>query len=1334
MKGPYISPNLWFSTSFEEMESRRDEAQYLSLFEGKKRRAAREAFDEVLSTRKALILSEPGYGKTRFLQELREYAKKEKNFNTVFIELRLYSGEKSIEEYIYDQNKYELKDDAKVILCFDGLDEVKQDCLHSVVSRLRCILDSFPKTLFFLSCRLFYYRKFPVFSDVKFTNVCLENFVFDQVREYLDLIEGSNHQKLFSTGDIDKIIQDFEEPNWESIILIPRYLEKFVEFHRKYPNDKPSKSDLYNFFVNERLNIEDKKRSAQDGVIIRRLLEKIALIMEIYQDNNIKKDHIITILEDIQSNMTGNFLDIGKLQILFDHTLWIDYGETIAFEDHSLQEYLASCELLRLGGQKFLYDMVVDRELNEIHPSWFNALGFIVDQDVNLLEPLVDFGKKDAEKVVESEEYFRFLTRVNTSKLSKSQKIRIFEKVFRQYQREQIWIKWDIAKRLAAFYDSSLNKCLKDYVLDENLKGYSDIRKCVLKGNVSVIVGFLIRQNALDDTEKKWWKERLIAYANDDNENGVLQRDALSALGGLKDKSIINEVQKAFIHPSELVRDGFIDFCLETQPNHETSLKYFIEGTKQRSIYARYGLSSITEKDILRKMFTALSQDEQFLKMFVEGESAYRGEDAKIIETLVRCYDGDFKDILIKIVFKLVGLFEQNSVLVKNIARVLKRFEPNIVEIICREIKKDEAGEKILFEFETFLSIVLTKEKVTFFVECFKENENFRWTLYGTLYTAKETRGAEGLSIYEEGRKYLETLYAENEKRREELAKKTSEKESLHQKFHFKLSLEQGKYMPDVFKFFLNNFEKISDLITKDEMDRLKVLTENVLKTNTKDLMFKVIKWDEEKKNIRSFQWSSIIPLFQDCLRVAEKVSLDINPTIKENIINFIPFAYEGLESIFNILGKIELSELKEVINVYQSDSEKKYFRPINFVRLVGEKHLTEAVPILISFIEDDKLQRHERRESLRVKESLAPNAEHLKEVFGKFLAKDMALAEISNGILIENYSDKDAIEWRLKEIRGRKFKTAELTGVRAIGADEAELFEKDFLKPLIKLSDPTYLPNFMDLLKFSFDLMKEDKDYWPYSEYVRETVVKYFDNLKYAGKYEPIEMLEEFVSQNALEEGINWFRHRLKELKGNYLVYIGKPKSINDCIRKYNRLKTNQYLEITSPFELFSLVKGVVDKTLRNWVEAEGAASLFYDTQNEPLHESRIQKIIQPFLRAQLELLGVTIILREPQKLDDERVDFYVSYGFSPSFVILIETKKSIHGDLGLETDMSEKESYKKLKRYMEGFKADYGILLVFNVKYKTTEWEPFMKKVSETYVKIKNVETIGINAVRSQ
>ena len=70
----------------------------------------------------------------------------------------------------------------------------------------------------------------------------------------------------------------------------------------------------------------------------------------------------------------------------------------------------------------------------------------------------------------------------------------------------------------------------------------------------------------------------------------------------------------------------------------------------------------------------------------------------------------------------------------------------------------------------------------------------------------------------------------------------------------------------------------------------------------------------------------------------------------------------------------------------------------------------------------------------------------------------------------------------------------------------------------------------------------------------------------------------------------MNWFKYKLYKLRAEYMRYIGKPQNIAECIKKYNKLKETQYLDIASSEDLFELIKKVINEDLRRWVEDEGA------------------------------------------------------------------------------------------------------------------------------------------------
>ena len=1338
LKKPYIFPHITVYATLDKLLSDWKGGKYSRLFQEKREKSKEQFFNELKQARGTLVLSDPGYGKTRLLEEFVSYLKQSAEMG-VLIDLKLFSRGDSLENFIAQEAKlrFESLIEKNPTICFDALDELKRDSFNRFVAELKAILAKYDTIKVVISCRLLSYDKERVLENMSFAYMLIDDFEFNQVRKYLQQVTGERGQKVFPDEEIDKIIQDFSEPNWESIILIPRYLEKFIEFHLKYPDQKPTRSTLYDFFVNERLDIEDKKLGAQDRTIIRRFLEKIALLMEVYQKNDIKKDELLTIMDDINSNLAVHFFDVGKINILFDHSLWKDYGNSITYEERTLQEYLASCELLRLGGQKRLYDFTVNPYIDEIYPSWFGTLGFCVDQKIELLEPLVCFGQGKKDRVIEVEEYHRFLTKVDVTKISREQKIRIFGKVFGQYQREKIWIDWDIASRLALFFDPSLEGSLRNCLATDKQSDLPESAKHVPKGNVAQMIGFLFRNGVLDDGKNKFWKEKLIEFANDKNENGVLQRHALFALETLKDESIIVRVQEAFNHSSDPVRDAFLDLCREIAPNNKLAVEYFIKGIQQESSHAYQGMEKISEPESIKIFLEALdAKDGLLLKSIVSYERVFHDRNAKFLMNVNAVYnEEEIGRILVSIICKAATLFLHDSQFISNIADILKDRRPGVALEICDNILADQNKQKYpLFELGRVIEITLDKKSVKEMIDKLKCLSPWEWSCYQLLRSIKYQRGNEGEEIYEEGRKYLPNVYKEAEKQEAQRRSVPSELERVYGEFCHRLEPEKGnkeKYRNDVFAYFSQWQEKIKPLIKNEELSRLKELAVDVLKNfSPRKAEFKVLEWDESGR-IRSFQQTSTLPIFNDCIDIAQSINVLIDQIMKQNLIDFIPFAESNvLEAILKFVPDIKLTELNYVLKVYSADNERKYFRPNNFVRLVNEKKLKEAIPVLKGFIKDTRLQSYDRREALTCLAGFSQEKEYFDTVFRENLEKDKPLADLANESLIKKFGHKAAVEWRLNEIRTRAFKFSEPKDFHFVGPQAHELHKKGFARPLMQLKDKAFLDRYMELLKFSFELLGQDKLYWSYAGYIWHIVVEYIDKLKYNGDYSVIEKLEDFVGKNASQEGINWFGQQLKNLKAEYQRYIGVPKSITECITLYNDIKSRQYMEISTAGDLIERVQNIIDKNLRRWVETEGGAALFYDQSKKPLDEPRISKILSVKLEQEMEKIGITI-LREPQKLDGERVDLYLSYGFSPGISIIVEVKKSEHNDLGPRKDMSRTKSFKKLDRYLQGYSARHAVLLVLNVHWASKrQWEQLMKNVSTHYKRLDRVTIIGIDA----
>ena len=88
----------------------------------------------------------------------------------------------------------------------------------------------------------------------------------------------------------------------------------------------------------------------------------------------------------------------------------------------------------------------------------------------------------------------------------------------------------------------------------------------------------------------------------------------------------------------------------------------------------------------------------------------------------------------------------------------------------------------------------------------------------------------------------------------------------------------------------------------------------------------------------------------------------------------------------------------------------------------------------------------------------------------------------------------------------------------------------------------------------------------------------------------------------------INWFKYRIQELRKIYLNETDKPVTIYECIKQYNRLKHNTYLDITCPRDLLELIQEIINDDLRKWVELSGAYKFIEEsTRNQ---EIMIQKL----------------------------------------------------------------------------------------------------------------------------
>jgi hypothetical protein len=152
-----------------------------------------------------MVLGGPGMGKSTFLRKVGLEALKQGQGEyqhtciPVFLELRKYRWDKAIgidlQEKIAEEfqhcglSEYQdctkrLLEEGKLLILFDGLDEVPTELLGQMTGAIKDLVDRYSKNRFIASCRIAAYRSFQNFS--RFTDVAIANFDEQQIRCFIE--------------------------------------------------------------------------------------------------------------------------------------------------------------------------------------------------------------------------------------------------------------------------------------------------------------------------------------------------------------------------------------------------------------------------------------------------------------------------------------------------------------------------------------------------------------------------------------------------------------------------------------------------------------------------------------------------------------------------------------------------------------------------------------------------------------------------------------------------------------------------------------------------------------------------------------------------------------------------------------------------------------------------------------------------------------------------------------------------------------------------------------------------------------------------------------------
>lgn len=378
------------------------------------------SIDDLLSENFVCIVGEPGVGKSRLISEIKKHHTKKLLFTCNASDFKSQEIPSGIEYCIVD-----------------ALDEVDGSAFSNTLQLIKQYKEKHQDVKVMFSCRKHY-----VVSYASIFSSCTK-LVFVEVNR----LEDREVVKIIDTcSDVTKE-NITKSPKLRKLLSIPRYLMYLLE-NEEQRGSISNVGELFEFIVDSSIDETLKKydkpiRKENFKALIKRVIEKIAFIMEISRKDKISKDDLYTIIDELKGNMAHMLVANFDL-LFFESRILKETNGILQFGNSEIQEYLAAKELGRQENiESVLYDVAVQKELKHIYPNWYDVIPHLSysegrsDSFVNVFKLITSY-----ESHLENETFESLLRYVNPSTLGVLQRKELFSNLFEHYQRVPAYIKW----------------------------------------------------------------------------------------------------------------------------------------------------------------------------------------------------------------------------------------------------------------------------------------------------------------------------------------------------------------------------------------------------------------------------------------------------------------------------------------------------------------------------------------------------------------------------------------------------------------------------------------------------------------------------------------------------------------------------------------------------------------------------------------------------------------------------------------------------------------------------------------------------------------------------
>lgn len=1225
--------------------------------------------DDLLNENFVCIVGEPGIGKSRLISEIKKKLIKKSSFACNASE--------------FESQKIPSNTEYCIV---DALDELDGSAFFDTLQLIKQYKEKYQGVKVILSCRKHY-----VASYASLFSSC-SKLVFLEINR----LEDQEVSKIIDAcSDVTKENIN-KSPKLRNLLSIPRYLMFLLE--RETQRGAISNiGELFEFIIDSSIEVtlttyKDTIRKENFKVLIKKVIEKIAFIMEISRKDRISKDDLYTIIDELKGNMAHMLVSNFDL-LFFENRILKETNGILQFENSEIQEYLAAKELGRQDNiESVLYDVAVQKELKHIYPNWYDVIPHlsyskdISDSFINIFNLITAY-----ESHLENEMFESLLRYVDASILGTQQREDLFSILFKHYQCVPAYIKWGgpIQSLMQECYTPIRNTILK--------LSYKKLNKIQLT-NIYAILEGLIENNKLDKSVIKHWTEAAKALM----QSGDSEKQQIALYFYLRfeeDEELIKLVG-AFNSFTEDVKQKYIEVTSHRKITDKSVINCWLTYCYKNSPYAInailyiddpasiiYAYNEIFEK-ALQNFFNPKGPLLVFYELFLEKQF-----------NIVWKHDYDNRILMTKII----------AYFVKN--RIYSSLKE--INIVVKQILIDKETGIIFFNyfekdiwileelFKTFDADIIDVELLSALDKFLKDKKKYiEKNILSTLIYKIWKDESKKNTISEYVVRYKETFEQWNK----------NSKKMKHERYSNSSLIEVYKNLSDPKLSKYDKYEIAYDLSKNIDFLR-KQDPKPIVDTITN--FFNEINLDKlelRKNGENSYNLSSELVKIPYYVKVLHHLNYNtLLEKYKDILIKTLPiicctgnFDSFEIKNIYKfVIGNIDKEEKSKIVAWW--NARKDDFMNISsndiFDCIVdyGIDILSYKLEEYIKkYIEDTSIGNRiaaSRALELISEDYYKWNINKYKELFNSL--KDESIESIKmqcNAIIIEKFQDSEAINWRIEYLKANVTKSIhnEKGHTHSISREESEMISPNpyMFRCFMNVKDnDTLIDKMFNLFEFGLPLCLKPETQ-EYSSYLLRQIYLFFVNTdKITYILELRKKVETFNAKN-----MSYLAYYIMNNAENIFLR-NERTTISKAIKLYNKCIDESYLQIRNNGDLrryFSRIQYEIQKEIQD----QGIYAL---VRQQNLSEDFIQRelkntIINKCCQMGLEAIQVD---REVALQDNKRTDLLIRYGLCDP--IMIELKLLHNREIRGKKRRLEYKN--KFIQYTNATNASLSVFWVFDV-----------------------------------